>query len=84
MKKIFTFILIIFMISCSESISDYQEQEQILDYEEYLSQGWDAFETINLNELVQDSTNAYYYELALDMFEVSVIAIKYEFVAQNF
>ena len=83
MKKIFTFIFIIFMISCSESISDYQEQEQILDYEEYLSQGWDAFETINLNELVQDSTSAYYYELALDMFEVSVVAINYEFVAQN-
>ena len=73
------FLLIIFMISCS----DFQEQEEILDYSEYLYQGWNAFETVNLNDLSQDSTNIYYYELALDMFEVSVQAINYEFVAQN-
>ena len=72
-----------FMISCSDVISDYQEQEQILDYEEYIYQGWNAFETVNLNELDQDSSNAYYYELALDMFEVSVQAINYEFTDQN-
>ena len=67
------------MISCS----DFQEQEQILDYEEYIYQGWNAFETVNLDELSQDSTSAYYYELALDMFEVSAQAINYEFVAQD-
>ena len=67
------------MISCS----DFQEQEQILDYSEYIYQGWYAFETVNLNESIQDSTNAYYYELALDMFEVSVEAINYEFNSQN-
>ena len=81
MKKIF--IIIIFISSCSEFVSDYQEQEQILDYEEYLYQGWNAFETVNLNEFPQDSTHTYYYELALDMFEVSIQAINYEFVAQN-
>ena len=37
------------MISCS----DFQEQEQILDYEEYIYQGWNAFETVNLDELSQ-------------------------------
>ena len=71
------------MISCSDVVSDYQEQEQILDYQEYIYQGWNAFETVNLNELSQDNTNAYYYELALDMFEVSAQAIDYEFVAQD-
>ena len=73
------FLLIAFMISCS----DFQEQEEILDYSEYIYQGWNAFETVNLNESIQDSTNAYYYELALDMFEVSVQAIDYEFNSQN-
>ena len=73
------FLLIAFMISCS----DFQEQEEILDYSEYIYQGWNAFETVNLNELSQDSTNTYYYELALDMFEVSVQAIDYEFNSQN-
>ena len=68
------------MISCS----DFQEQEQILDYEEYIYQGWNAFETVNLNELSQDNTNAYYYELALDMFTVSLQAIDYEFASQGF
>ena len=72
-----------FMISCSDIVSDYQEEEQILDYQEYIYQGWNAFETVNLNELEQDSANAYYYELALDMFEVSVQAIDYEFSDQN-
>ena len=38
------------MISCS----DFQEQEQILDYSEYIYQGWNAFETVNLNESTQD------------------------------
>jgi len=83
MKKLFSFIFIMFMISCSDIVSDYQEEEQILDYQEYIYQGWNAFETVNLNELEQDSTNAYYYELALDMFEVSVQAIDYEFSDQN-
>ena len=83
MKKLFSFIFIMFMISCSDIVSDYQEEEQILDYQEYIYQGWNAFETVNLNELEQDSANAYYYELALDMFEVSVQAIDYEFSDQN-
>ena len=72
-------LLIIFMISCS----DFQEQEEILDYSEYIYQGWNAFETVNLNESMQDSTNTYYYELALDMFDASVLAIDYEFNSQN-
>jgi len=72
-------LLVIFMISCS----DFQEQEQFLDYSEYIFQGWNAFETVNLNESTQDSTNAYYYELALDMFEAAVQSIDYEFNSQN-
>jgi hypothetical protein len=72
-----------FLISCSDIFSDYQEKEQILDYQEYIYQGWNAFETVNLNELEQDSANAYYYELALDMFEASVQSIDYEFTDQN-
>ena len=59
MKKLFSFIFIMFMISCSDIVSDYQEEEQILDYQEYIYQGWNAFETVNLNELEQDSANAY-------------------------
>ena len=78
MKKIF-FIYLILMISCS----DFQEREQILDYKEYLYQGWNAFETVNLDQLSQDSTNSYYYQLALDMFDVSALAIDYEFSSQN-
>ena len=83
MKKLFTFIFIMFLISCSDFISDYQEQEQILDYQEYIYQGWNAFETVNLNELEQDSASVDYYELALDMFEASIQAIDYEFNSQN-
>ena len=51
MKKIISFIFIIFLISCSDIVSNYQEQEEILDYEEYLYQGWNAFEAVNLDEV---------------------------------
>ena len=67
------------MISCS----DYQEKEEILDYEEYLYQGWSAFETVNLYNSSQDSENAYYYNLSLDMFDASLQAIEYEFASQG-
>ena len=73
------YFIIILMVSCS----DFQEQDQILDYAEYIYQGWNAFETVNLDNFSQDSTTNYYYELAIDMFEVSVLAINYEFSAQN-
>ena len=79
MKKIISFIFIIFLISCSDIVSDYQEQEEILDYEEYLYQGWNAFETVNLDEISQDSSSTYYYNFALVMFDASVQAIDYEF-----
>ena len=83
MKKIISFIFIIFLISCSDIVSDYQEQEEILDYEEYLYQGWNAFEAVNLDEVPQDSSSTYYYNLALDMFNVSLLAIASEFDSQG-
>tara|TARA_B100001250_G_scaffold381817_1_gene374444 strand:- start:643 stop:1383 length:741 start_codon:yes stop_codon:yes gene_type:complete len=83
MKKIISFIFIIFLISCSDIVSDYQEQEEILDYEEYLYQGWNAFEAVNLDEISQDSSSAYYYNFALDMFNVSLLAIDFEFDSQG-
>ena len=70
MKKIISFIFIIFLISCSDIVSDYQEQEEILDYEQYLYQAWNAFETVNLDGVLQYSSSAYYYNLALDMFNI--------------
>ena len=83
MKKIISFIFIIFLISCSDIVSDYEEQEEILDYEEYLYQGWNAFEAVNLDEISQDSSSTYYYNFALGMFDASVQAIDYEFNSQN-
>ena len=83
MKKIISFIFIIFLISCSDIVSDYQEQEEILDYEEYLYQAWNAFETVNLDGVLQDSSSAYYYNLALDMFNISLLAIDFEFDSQG-
>ena len=80
MKIKFSIILFFLFSSCS----DYLEQEEILDYEEYLYQGWVAFETVNIeNKFSKDSSNSYYYELAIDMFEVSELAINYEFLSQN-
>ena len=67
------------MISCS----NFKEQEEILDYKEYINQAWNAFETVNLDELIQDSTNTYYYQLSLDLFNASIQAIDYEFTNQN-
>ena len=83
MKKIISFIFIIFLISCSDIVSNYQEQEEILDYEEYLYQGWNAFEAVNLDEISQDSSSTYYYNFALDMFNVSLLAIASEFDSQG-
>ena len=80
MIRILYILFTLIMISCS----DYIEQEQILDYNEYLYQGWVAFETINIeNKYPKDSTNSYYYDLATDMFDVSEIALNYEFESQN-
>lgn len=76
------FIIILFFLF--SSCSDYLEKEEILDYQEYLYQGWVAFETVNIeNKFSKDSSNSYYYELAIDMFEVSELAINYEFLSQN-
>ena len=80
MKIKFLIILFFLFSSCS----DYVEREEILDYEEYLYQGWVAFETVNIeNKFSKDSSNSYYYELAIDMFKVSELAINYEFLSQN-
>mgnify|MGYP001159490975 CR=1 FL=1 len=74
MRYIYLLIFIFLISSCEEL----EETESYLDYKEYLTQGWNAFEAVNLDQF-QDSTNAYYYQLALEMFDVSAQAIDYAF-----
>ena len=65
------------MFSCSE----FEEQEAISDYTYYLNEGWTAFEMVNLNNL--SDNNPYYYDLALEMFIISIQAIDAEYSEQS-
>ena len=76
-------LLILSLLSVSCEVSDFQEQDEILDFGFYLNEGWKAFETINLDSTLIDSSD-YYYNLSLQMFEVSILAINSEFATQNF
>ena len=78
-----TFLIILSLLSVSCKISDFQEQDAILDFRFYINEGWNAFETINLDSTLIDSSD-YYYNLSLQMFEVSILAINSEFATQNF
>ncbi len=73
----------IFMFSCYSLLSDFEEIDELLSYTYYINEGWDAFESINLSDTLTASQHAEYYELALEMFDISVMAIDFEFTSQK-
>ena len=84
MMRIFFILSMIFMFSCYSLLSDFEEIDELLSYTYYINEGWDAFESINLSDTLTASQHAEYYELALEMFDISVMAIDFEFTSQNF
>jgi len=74
------------MISCYSVLSDFEEIDEILSYNYYLDQGWNAFETINLSstDSTENINHSEYYDLALEMFNISILSIDDEFQQQNF
>ena len=84
MIKLLSILSIIFMFSCYSLLSDFEEVEEILSYTYYINEGWNAFETINLSDTLSIDRHDEYYQLALEMFDVSLQAINFEFTDQSF
>ena len=84
MIRILSILSIIFMFSCYSVLSDFEEVDEILSYTYYINEGWNAFETINLSDTLSVEQHPEYYELALEMFDISLQAINFEFTNQNF
>ena len=84
MMKLLSILSIIFMFSCYSLLSDFEEIDEILSYTYYINEGWSAFETINLSDTLLFEDHLEYYELALEMFDISLEAINFEFANQNF
>ena len=60
------------MMSCYSFISEFEENEDILNYTYYINEGWQAFESINLSDTLLIEEHADYYNLALEMFVLSI------------
>ena len=84
MIRILSILSIIFMFSCYSVLSDFEEVDEILSYTYYINEGWNAFETVNLSDTLSVDQHSEYYELALEMFDISLQAISFEFTDQNF
>ena len=72
------------MMSCYSFISEFEENEEILNYTYYINEGWQAFESINLSDTLLIEEHPDYYNLALEMFILSIQAIQSEFSDQEF
>ncbi len=84
MIKIFYILVFIFMNSCYSVISEYSENEEILDYTYYINEGWNFFEAINLSDTILISDYKDYYDLSLEHFNIAIQAIDLEFSSQQF
>ena len=72
------------MTSCYSIISEYSENEEILDYAYYINQGWKTFEAVNLSDTVLVEDHIDYYNLSLEFFNIAIQAIDSEFSSQQF
>ena len=54
------------MMSCYSFVSEFTENEEILDYTYYIFEGWEAFEIVNLSDTILIDQHDYYYDLALE------------------
>ena len=72
------------MTSCYSVISEYSENEEILDYAYYINQGWKTFEAVNLSDTVLVEDHIDYYNLSLEFFNIAIEAIDSEFSSQQF
>ena len=50
MIRFLSLIIMLLMFSCHSVISEFSENEEILDYTYYINEGWKAFESINLDD----------------------------------
>lgn len=84
MIRFFYLPFIIFMFSCYSVLSEFSENEEILDYKFYINEGWKTFEAVNLSDTLLIEQHDDYYILALEFFNVAIDAINSEFISQQF
>jgi len=84
MIRFFYILFTMLMMSCYSFVSEYSENEEILDYAYYINEGWNAFETVNLSDTLLIDQHADYYDLSLELFNVAIEAIDSEFSSQEF
>tara|TARA_B100001113_G_scaffold343107_1_gene330056 strand:- start:1421 stop:2170 length:750 start_codon:yes stop_codon:yes gene_type:complete len=84
MMRFFYILLSMLMMSCYSFVSEFSENEEILDYKYYINEGWKAFESVNLSDTLLMEQHADYYELSLEFFNVAIQAIDSEFSSQQF
>jgi hypothetical protein len=84
MIRFFYLPFIIFMFSCYSVVSEFSENEEILDYKFYINEGWKTFEAVNLSDTLLIEQHDDYYILALEFFNVAIDAINSEFISQQF
>ena len=68
MKNISIILFIIFMTSCYSVVSEYEENEEILDYAYYINSGWNTFEAVNLTDTVSFSDHDEILHLIIRIF----------------
>ena len=71
-------------MSCYSIVSEYSENEELLDYKYYINEGWETFEVVNLSDTLLIDQHADYYDLALNLFNIAIQAIESEFSLQQF
>jgi len=84
MIRFFYLLLIMLMMSCYSVVSEFSENEEILDYKYYINEGWETFEAVNLSDTLLIDQHIDYYDLALVLFNVAIEAIESEFSSQEF
>ena len=67
------------MMSCNSFVSEFYENEEILDYTYYINEGWNAFEVVNLSDTILVDQHMDYYNLALTFFNAAIQAIQSEY-----
>ena len=72
MMRLFIILFFMFMTSCYSVVSEYSENEEILDYTYYINEGWNMFETINLSDTLLIDQHSDYYDLSLQFFNIAI------------
>ena len=71
MMRFFYILLSMLMMSCYSFVSEFSENEEILDYKYYINEGWKAFESVNLSDTLLMEQHADYYDLSLEFFKIT-------------